>query len=191
MVLSNPVLRDEAPVKAISYLEVVMLHYTDLVQAVKSFPEVSHQVHRVRVKIAVMRGVIMVARALKDLAFREECDISEITEEVEQLVVQKVLAGKVGGNTRSSDLDKVKARTATRTRRSAVPDMDSPRRFKSDIMMSGVASVRRSSTDTLSNGHPAYEVSPEIEVLSHAVNQLSVRIDNLCNERRSSRVERM
>eukprot|EP00411_Alexandrium_monilatum_P043465 CAMPEP_0175484416 /NCGR_PEP_ID=MMETSP0095-20121207/79985_1 /TAXON_ID=311494 /ORGANISM="Alexandrium monilatum, Strain CCMP3105" /LENGTH=369 /DNA_ID=CAMNT_0016786141 /DNA_START=144 /DNA_END=1250 /DNA_ORIENTATION=- len=187
MVLSNQVLRDEAPVKAISYLEVLMLHYTDLMLAVKAFPEVCAQIQKVKVKMSVLRGVILVARAMRDVAFREEVDVSEITEEVEQYIVQKVLTGSAGG-TGSRTSQALHASLGSRTPRTG---SDTGRRYT--VMGTPTIANRRSMT-VLSDapGSPCdsqSQAQPDIEALTLAIQQLTVKVDRLSAERRPSRVE--
>lgn len=193
MVVNNQVLRDEAPVKAISYLEVITLSYVDLVQAVKPFPEVCAQIQKIKVKIAVMRGVMLVARALRDVAFREEIDISEITEEVEQYVVQKVLTGNIGSS--GPRASQIALNNQTRTRRSAVgglPSSASPetvRRAKTEVIQFNRAySGKRKGS--IENDDENVVVKSDLQGIMAAIQQLAGQLEQVHLASRASQIER-
>eukprot|EP00971_Amphidinium_carterae_P052799 1039791-Amphidinium_carterae.1 len=96
MILSNPCLREQVRVLAVGYLEVVMLQYLDLDEALQDFPDDRKRLRTAQIKIALRHGIIKIARVLSDLEFaRGEC--LELTEQQWNLFFKQVLDGTFTG----------------------------------------------------------------------------------------------
>lgn len=100
MVLHNPYLRDQAPVRAVSYVELLMLRHIDLEEAIAPFPEVKAAIRKVQVKIAITRAIILIARMMQELAWSLEAEDPdaqwELTNQDLVEIVRVVLSGGSG-----------------------------------------------------------------------------------------------
>jgi len=102
MILSNPCLREQVRVLSVGYLEVVMLQYLDLDEALQDFPEDRQRLRTAQIKIALRHGVIKIARVLSDLEFAKgEC--LELTEQQWNLFFKQVLDGTFTGEIESPE----------------------------------------------------------------------------------------
>jgi len=156
MVLSNPHLREKWPAKAMSFVEVVMLTFADLTQAIKHLPEVINHIHKVRVKIAVQRGIVVVAQTIREMIAQDQWDHEEITEEAEKQIIEKVLqTGPHRGTTTSPRIPTVRTqRTASSRNGGLANDGELPQ--------------------------------SDMKVLMERMDELSAKIDSLDQRRRGS-----
>merc|ERR1719399_1525812 len=65
--LANPNLRGRSKVRALNYLEVLMLSIHDLLPVVASFPEARAWLRWAQVRIAVMRAIRLIAKTVSSL----------------------------------------------------------------------------------------------------------------------------
>eukprot|EP00971_Amphidinium_carterae_P319828 6357187-Amphidinium_carterae.1 len=96
MILSNPCLREQVRVLAVGYLEVVMLQYMDLDEALQDFPDDRKRLRTAQIKIALRHGIIKIARVLDDLEFQRG-ELLELTEQQWNLFFKQVLDGTFTG----------------------------------------------------------------------------------------------
>jgi len=93
MLLTSEHLRDHVRVRAVRYLEILMLSFFDLDQVMQNFPEERGQMRWAQIRIATMKGFVKVARAIKDFLWQQNLDFDKLSEKQRLYVTKQILEG--------------------------------------------------------------------------------------------------
>jgi len=99
MLLSNEVLRRKDPCRSLSYLSVLKLHISELVEIAQNFPEARARLRYAQVQIAMCRAVKLISEASKELQRKDAEKFAQVmTLEGRAPFITHVLAGRFPGN---------------------------------------------------------------------------------------------
>lgn len=93
MLLSNDQLRDNNIPKALGYLSVLRLHIADLFDIVVSYPEAKARLRWAQVRIATIRGMIMLAKHIKALQADNSFRVNQLEESLRDRLYKTILSG--------------------------------------------------------------------------------------------------
>lgn len=94
LLLVNEQLRNPYKARALNFLEVLMLYVVDLVDVVSTYPEARARLRWAQVKIAIVRGVKLIAKTMKELRRKGGLmDVSQLTDHQYMVLIADVLRG--------------------------------------------------------------------------------------------------
>lgn len=105
MVLQNRVLRDKAPSKAMSYLQLLTLRWLDLDAVARSYQSLQRSIRVARVQFAVLRGVALISRTLKVLHKGGAIDLHALSKRQFFLLSDAACLGKITPDMSRAELD--------------------------------------------------------------------------------------
>eukprot|EP00747_Dinoflagellata_sp_TGD_P191866 gnl/TRDRNA2_/TRDRNA2_55855_c0_seq1.p1 gnl/TRDRNA2_/TRDRNA2_55855_c0~~gnl/TRDRNA2_/TRDRNA2_55855_c0_seq1.p1 ORF type:complete len:178 (-),score=36.58 gnl/TRDRNA2_/TRDRNA2_55855_c0_seq1:131-637(-) len=94
LILTNDVLRKNEQARSLSFLEVLELHITDLVEIVSRSPAARAQLKLAQVKLAVNRAFVLIAKAIKDVKKQYKLDVHKFDDEALKLMYEHILQGQ-------------------------------------------------------------------------------------------------
>lgn len=103
LLLSNRHLRSEGKARCLNYLEVLLMHVVDLIDIVTAFPEARARLRWAQVQIAIIRGVKLIAKSVKELRRNYSLDDSKLTEQQMQVLFKQILTGSLDAENFSID----------------------------------------------------------------------------------------
>lgn len=95
MILRNHLLRDEAPSRALGYLQLLTLSWRDLEEVAHQYHGLQGGINVARLQIGLRRGVILIARVLRQLHFEGAIDLGSLTRRQYLILSDAVCSGTI------------------------------------------------------------------------------------------------